>query len=308
MTESPHPAGGDDASATGEADQRIPLARPLACVVARPAAGEHAPAGIGDDPRDLMCLAWVPALRCAANLLIVLAVFVCLQVIVVAACMPEMLVSPEAAAEKPPDVTVMIPIGLGLSAAIIVLLRWQRVPVASIGLTSRKLAVNLLWGIPAAVASFAVFYVFALVMAVAFPEGYAAMEDNVNNVAAIVPDAPLSVLAGIMACVVIYEEIFFRGLLMTHFRRIFRSWPVAVVAGAACFAAVHGAQQAIVAVPLFGIAVVWSVFAVWRRSLVPAMVAHFVFNFAQVVGLYLIGGNAVSDKLHAACVVLVQGG
>ena len=86
------------------------------------------------------------------------------------------------------------------------------------------------------------------------------------------------------------EEIVFRGILLSYVRRISRSWTVAIVVSSCVFALPHVFdQEAATCVPLFCVGGVWAIFTLWRRSLVPAIVGHTLFNFPQIIYLlYLV--------------------
>ena len=72
------------------------------------------------------------------------------------------------------------------------------------------------------------------------------------------------------------------------------SWVAAVVLSSALFAAPHAVMQAAaIIIPLFFIAVLWCVVTMWRRSLVPAVVAHFVLN---LVNLLFIADSAPASQ------------
>ncbi len=94
------------------------------------------------------------------------------------------------------------------------------------------------------------------------------------------------------------EEFAFRGLLLSAFDMVFPVW-LAVPAQAAVFALYHakayGASLALqnissisgalVGAGLFGI--VAGILTIWKKSLIPAMVTHAIFNL-YLVGKYLV--------------------
>ena len=82
------------------------------------------------------------------------------------------------------------------------------------------------------------------------------------------------------ATVGVYEELLFRGFLMTRLRRGTGSWTVAVLISTSIFTALHAPDQMPVAlVPIAILSLVFSMVTVWRRSLIPAVVAHTLFDF-----------------------------
>lgn len=254
-----------------------------------------------------MRLEFVSVARCIINLVLATGLFFFFQLVLSAAIVTPGVIEAGLLDELKPEITVMIPIGLIVATGIIVLLRAQRISLAAIGLKWRGLLTELVWGIPAGAASIGAFVTYTVLAETLYPGSLSGLERNVDYIAQMLPEGGLLTLAGVMACVVFYEEVYFRGLLVTHLRRIFRSWTAAVVAAAAFFASLHSTQDSAVVVPLAIMAVIWSIFAIWRRSLVPAMVAHFIFNYGQLVALYALEPeSAVAEKMRIACVVLVR--
>ena len=100
---------------------------------------------------------------------------------------------------------------------------------------------------------------------------------------------PGSVTASLLYGVVqtgLSEELLFRGFLMTRLRRATGSWFIAVVVTSAVFTVLHAFEQtrgALITIAV--LSVFFSVLTVWRRSIVPAMVAHALFDFSQFLFL-----------------------
>jgi uncharacterized protein len=78
------------------------------------------------------------------------------------------------------------------------------------------------------------------------------------------------------------EEVFFRGLLLHAGLNFFPAW-LAVIAQALAFAAMHPAPRRAWAYPLwtFLIGVAFGIITLEAHSLVPVMLAHYVFNHGQ---------------------------
>ncbi|GAB4453367.1 MAG: hypothetical protein OHK0029_06050 [Armatimonadaceae bacterium] len=72
----------------------------------------------------------------------------------------------------------------------------------------------------------------------------------------------------------LFEELFFRGVLLTGFRTRY-SWGVAIALSAAVFAVVHPIQDWL---PIFGLGLVLGTVRVVRGSLVPGIVVHTLQN------------------------------
>jgi len=273
-----------------------PVARPIESVPR-----EDIPS---DNP---MRLESVSTARCLINLVLATGLFFFFQIVLGMVIITPGVIEGDLLDELKPEITVMIPIGLIVAVGIIVLLRAQRISPSAIGLNWRGMLTEILWGIPAAVVSIGAFGAYMVLAQVFFPDSLKGLERNVDNIAAMLPEGGLLTLAAVMICVVFYEELYFRGLVLTHLRRIFRSWTAAVLVAAVFFASLHSTQDSAVIVPLSLMAVIWSIFAIWRRSLIPAMVAHFIFNYGQLVALYVLEpGSAVGEKMRGAGVLLVR--
>ena len=93
------------------------------------------------------------------------------------------------------------------------------------------------------------------------------------------------------------EEVFFRGLLLhAAIKFSFPAW-LAVIAQALAFAAMHPAPRRAWAYPLwtFLIGVAFGIITLEAHSLVPVMLAHYVFNHGQFNQL-LAGSQARSKR------------
>jgi len=90
-----------------------------------------------------------------------------------------------------------------------------------------------------------------------------------------------------------YEELLFRGFLMPRLRRVTGSWAAAVLLSTLLFALLHlGDQEWIAQGPIAILSVVFSVVTIARRSLLPAIVGHALFDFTQFLWLARQAGDA----------------
>jgi membrane protease YdiL (CAAX protease family) len=89
-----------------------------------------------------------------------------------------------------------------------------------------------------------------------------------------------------------YEELIFRGILMTRLRRVTGSWALAVIGNSAVFIPLHLMDQAAAALlAVASLSLIFSIVTIWRRSLVPAILAHALFDFTMFVQLYYTAGD-----------------
>lgn len=184
-------------------------------------------------------------------------------------------------------------IGVGLSAVALLLVGFARAGSGALGVASRCVWLDVLLGPAVTAASFAAFYVLLFFAWAFWPDAFRQLAKNNERIELMMPDVSTVTLCLTMVVVAAYEELLFRGFLLTHLRRITRRWWAAVLLSSALFAAIHvgegvGTQSPATAVPLFLIAILWSGVTIWRRSLIPAILGHALFNMLQVIFLRLL--------------------
>ena len=158
---------------------------------------------------------------------------------------------------------------------------------ASVGLAARGLGVIVAFGIAAAVAAFGAFYVAIGILYLVYTPGYESMQSNASELTTSLPKLhPIGFLA-LSVWVGVWEELAFRGFLLTRLRRALGRWWPAVLISSVLFAVPHIETQVLVMTfPLFMIAVTWSVITIWRKSLIPAIIGHALFNFIQLMVVF----------------------
>jgi membrane protease YdiL (CAAX protease family) len=118
------------------------------------------------------------------------------------------------------------------------------------------------------------------------------MDENVERILELIPNMSLLVFGGVALVIGLYEELLFRGFLMPRLRRWTGSWTIAVLISTALFTALHAFDQTTGAlVPIGILSLVFSLVTIWRRSIVPAIIGHFLFDWSQFIGLYVIAGD-----------------
>lgn len=182
-----------------------------------------------------------------------------------------------------------------LSVTIILFLfLWVRNQSAStLGVSSKKLGLNLLLGLPTLAVAYALICTAMVALWFYWPEVWQSMNDNANNIMEMIPRYPPLIFLGISIMVGWYEELFFRGFLMTRLRRATGSWVLAVILSTLVFTSLHAFDQTKVALIMITLlSLVFSVTTIWRRSIIPAIVAHALFDFSQFMLLYLQAGDS----------------
>jgi membrane protease YdiL (CAAX protease family) len=178
---------------------------------------------------------------------------------------------------------------------VAVVLRLRRQSWASVGMTSRRVGVDVLIGLGCPLVAYALIIPIMLLLMLTFPAAFEQMNQNAQNLQALLPDIPLWHYLPVMAIVGVWEELFFRGFVMTRLRRVTGSWIAGVVLSTLIFALLHLFEQTFTAlVPITILSILFSVVTIWRRSLLPAIVGHALFNFSQVAWM-----NIMSRYLEA---------
>jgi CAAX protease family protein len=170
--------------------------------------------------------------------------------------------------------------------------RLRRQPVSSVGVCAAAWTDGAVWGCVATVGAFVALWSVTLLTTLVFPSMLESAERNVERIAEFLPPFHPGWYVLIAAAVGIYEELVFRGFLLTRIRRATNSDFAGIVGSAALFALPHAmSQEVIVVLPLFAIGVFWAVLTLWRKSILPVVVGHALFNLLQMLGMYYLGQN-----------------
>ncbi len=176
---------------------------------------------------------------------------------------------------------------------VTVLLRNRGQTFASVGLRKRKVLADVLLGLPTMVFAYALVVMVLNTLALIWPAVFRQMDENMNRLDVLFPALPVLGYACLAAAVGFYEELVFRGFLMTRLRRATGGWTGGVLLSTLIFTALHALEQtpsALVAVTILSLT--FSAVTILRRSIIPAVVAHALFDFVQFVSLdYLMGGR-----------------
>jgi len=177
------------------------------------------------------------------------------------------------------DLGLTVVIGVLAMALAIAINRRRGLGLPAMGLTWWKWQLNLAVGLATTVAAFAVFLCVNLVIQQVWPTGYEELLSNAERVREQMPEMGSGAIVALTVFVGVWEEVVFRGFLLPRLRRLTDFWVVAVVLSSAVFAILHlGMQTPVIVVPLFFIGVLFCVVTIWRRSLIPAIVGHFLFD------------------------------
>ena len=185
--------------------------------------------------------------------------------------------------------TPLIITAIGIFSAIVVLgyVGFRKQSWSTLGLAADRPFVDAGIGVLAAgfimllmVAGSAFVWVFA-------PELIPALQESQRGIREILPPMNLPTIIGLTAVVAFYEELLFRGFLLTRLRVVTRRWWSAVTIGVLSFAALHFYQGPLAVLAIVLLSGVLSAVFIWRRSLIAPVTAHFVFNVTQLLMLQL---------------------
>jgi membrane protease YdiL (CAAX protease family) len=178
-------------------------------------------------------------------------------------------------------------------AIIAALLRYRRQSRGSVGLGRGGLGLNLLIGIGSTVVVYGLILLSLPCLHALWPAFSELAEENVERIMKMLPRLqPLGFVA-LAVMIGIYEELVFRGFLMIRLRRAVGNWTVAVLISTALFTALHAFDQTgPILIWIAILSLVFSVVVIWRRSLVPAIVGHALFDASQFLLLYFQAGDA----------------
>lgn len=168
-------------------------------------------------------------------------------------------------------------------AAVTIMLRLAGQGGESIGWTSRRLGQNVLIGLGALVVFYAVLYSALLAAAVAYPKLLDGAPTAQKAIERALPPLPMAQVMLLMIVTVLWEEVVFRGFLLTRLQSIFKTWWLAVPVGSLLFAVVHSYEGVLAMVMIGFLALVMSLLFVWRRSLVPCLVLHWLHNVGTIL-------------------------
>jgi len=176
--------------------------------------------------------------------------------------------------------------GLACIIAVFALLRAAGQRPAAIGWRVNHVGADVGVGFLATLVTYGALICGSIVLALIRPD---LMEQSTQAQRAIektIPRTSFPTMILMMVLVALWEEIVFRGFLLTRLYAILRRWWLAVPLGAALFAMGHyDLQGALATAVIWAVGILLGVLLAWRRSLLPGIVFHACFN---IIGLSLL--------------------
>ena len=289
MCDPQRPTSPDPFDAAEQVSEGIPLARP---VIFAPAASVARPV------REMLLLessrksAWAD-LGAAIVIVVAFAIYTELALWLATGIVVLPLYVPEGEVSRIIIVPVLCIRAAGIVGIAVLILRNRRQSAKSVGIVRRGVALDLVLGVGAMAVAYAFIYAWLIVSWVVWPSMTEEMVENAERIMDLVPKLSPAGFVLLALLIGIYEELFFRGFLMTRLRRATGSWTIAVLLSTALFAALHALDQELAAlVPITILSIIFSLVTIWRHSILPAIVGHWLFNLSQFLYLYYAAGEA----------------
>ncbi len=167
------------------------------------------------------------------------------------------------------------------------ILRHRKQTFASIGFEKSKSILNTIIGIASTPVVGAIIFVTMSVTMLLLPDLIEQMEENVSRIKGMVPILHPIYMLFFASVIAIYEEFIFRGFLLSRLRRWTNSWVWSVIISTMIFTSLHAMDQVVIAmIPVAILSITFSLLTIWRRSIVPAMVCHMLWDWSQFIFLY----------------------
>lgn len=292
MSDVPDSSAPDTPSTTEQVTDDVPLARPITLPQATPR----------PEPADEWLLTRTTAGAACADLVRLVVYFLLLNLLAELALGELVNFDWGSASEDDPLVgdlrrAMLLPLLAFRAGATLLIvsaiLRYRRQSFRSVGVHRDTLGRNILIGLGTTIVVYGLIMLVTPLMWMIWPDLWDLMTENAERIQNLVPRLHPVGFAAVALTVGVYEEVLFRGFLMTRLRRVTGSWAVAVILNTVLFTALHAVDQtapALVAVTILSLS--FSLVTVWRRSIIPAIVAHTVFDLIQLLWLTSQAGDA----------------
>lgn len=277
----PGAASGADVQPTSGPELDLPYARPVELPWAMPARVAPVPS-----PLEVRGVSWMQALT-GVLITVGLALFT-LEILPPIVAMAWLLIERPMQPDWQPSAEIfvfVVKLGCAVTAVITLgaLVRGFRIPPSSFGLRRDGLGQQLLWSIPALMATYGAVILIGLVLVftVMGPDPESELRQRMEFLDQLGLTSPVLTVVTIL-CVAMHEEIIFRGLLLPFLRRTGFPWWLAIAFSSGLFGLLHFPQGWTAMVQITGVAIVLSLTFVLTRSLLTVIVAHTLFNLAQI--------------------------
>jgi len=161
----------------------------------------------------------------------------------------------------------------------------------TIGLTTRSLPLDLGIGVASLAGMWFMLILCSVFIAFWFPSVLEKQSEAQQAIEAAFPRLSLLQMFILCVCVAAYEEIVFRGFLLTRLHAIARRWWLVVPIGAVLFGSLHLYEGPIAVSVVTVLGLVMGVLFLWRKSLTAPIAMHLLHNFLMFLLLHLVSGT-----------------
>ncbi len=162
---------------------------------------------------------------------------------------------------------------------------------ASIGWRSNGIASDVGVGLAAGAAVLLFIMVASMILTMLYPSLLEQSQHTREAIQERIPPMPIPVMVVVLVFVAIWEEVVFRGFLLTRLQAIFGRWWLTVLVGACLFTVGHVYEGSLALVAVWGLGVVMGFLFVWRRSLLPSITMHFAFDLTMLLLVRAVSSN-----------------
>jgi len=180
--------------------------------------------------------------------------------------------------------TIASSIGMGsaILAAIALMLKIAGHRALTIGWTAHRLVANIAIGAGTFVYTYLLAIGAAFLLFLLHPDLFAETPVAQRAIEESFPPPSLTWMVPLMLFVAIWEEVAFRGFMLTRLHALVKSWWVAVPLGAAIFGGLHLYEGVLAVVMVGGMGLIMGVLFVWRKSLMPGIMYHLMNNLVML--------------------------
>jgi membrane protease YdiL (CAAX protease family) len=172
-------------------------------------------------------------------------------------------------------------LGFGAALACMLFVRLGGRRLNTIGLTPRNLPLDVGIGMASLICMWFTLILCSLFIAFWFPSLLEKQSEAQEAIEAHFPRLSFLQMFVLCACIAVYEEIVFRGFLLTRLHAIVRRWWLVVPFAAALFGSLHLYEGPVAVGVVTCLGLVMGALFVWRKSLVAPITMHLLHNLSM---------------------------
>lgn len=187
-------------------------------------------------------------------------------------------------------ITLLATTGAGLAALLVcaILLVIDGQKPSDIGWRAHPAGANLAVGVIGTGVTIATRIILVTLIMLFFPTILDHLDQAQEGIEETLPPLNLTAMVALMIFVSIWEEVVFRGFLLTRLQAVFKRWWLTILTGSALFGLIHDYQGVLAMVLVTIMGIILGVIFVWRKSLLPCIVLHALHNIIVLLALKAI--------------------